>query len=203
MLRLTIYQFASRRLALGPLRPLRGSRFALGQPDAFGAGESRATTETGMRVSRLAPTSVCRRVFASKTSSYALRATEDKSSCAKTHLHPSPSGLTRTPDTECSVRDTRKLTETTIASVSPVFDARSCIFPCHSVSARRVDSVSVGKASPEGLRRRFFAGGGDAPQRFARRRKPRRHAENQRRKSRSDSPCRRIQWSRERARLVG
>ena len=25
--------------ALGPLRPLRGSRFALGQPDAFGAGE--------------------------------------------------------------------------------------------------------------------------------------------------------------------
>ena len=26
---------------LGPLRPLRGSRFALGQPDAFGAGESR------------------------------------------------------------------------------------------------------------------------------------------------------------------
>ena len=30
--------------ALGPLRPLRGSRFALSQPDAFGAGESR----TGM-----------------------------------------------------------------------------------------------------------------------------------------------------------
>ena len=26
--------------ALGPLRPLRGSGFALGQPDAFGAGES-------------------------------------------------------------------------------------------------------------------------------------------------------------------
>ena len=26
---------------LGPLRPLRGSRFALRQPDAFGAGESR------------------------------------------------------------------------------------------------------------------------------------------------------------------
>ena len=25
---------------LGPLRPLRGSGFALGQPDAFGAGES-------------------------------------------------------------------------------------------------------------------------------------------------------------------
>ena len=29
---------------LGPLRPLRGSRFALRQPDAFGAGESRAFT---------------------------------------------------------------------------------------------------------------------------------------------------------------
>jgi len=26
--------------ALGPLRPLRGSGFALGQPDTFGAGES-------------------------------------------------------------------------------------------------------------------------------------------------------------------
>ena len=29
---------------LGPLRPLRGSRFALRQPDAFGAGESRDFT---------------------------------------------------------------------------------------------------------------------------------------------------------------
>jgi len=29
-------------LALGLLRPLRGSAFGLGQPDAFGAGESRA-----------------------------------------------------------------------------------------------------------------------------------------------------------------
>ena len=34
--------------ALGPLRPLRGSRVALGQPDAFGAGELPArTTERG------------------------------------------------------------------------------------------------------------------------------------------------------------
>ncbi len=55
----------------------------------------RATTEAGVRVGRLAPTSVCRRAFAFKTSSYALRAAEDGSSCAKSRLHPCPSGLTR------------------------------------------------------------------------------------------------------------
>ena len=34
-------------LSLGLLRPLRGSAFGLGQPDAFGAGESLGVSEFG------------------------------------------------------------------------------------------------------------------------------------------------------------
>ena len=99
---------APRRLALGPLRPLRGSRFALGQPDAFGAGESRATTEAGMRVSRLAPTRKNRspRIFEQARSA---------SPCSF-----GPSGLTRTPDTKSRLRDTRKNTERDAAAVGPL-----------------------------------------------------------------------------------
>ena len=66
----------------------------------------------------------CRRVFAFKTFSFALRATEDRSSCAKARLHPSPSGLFAAPDTECRFRGHTENTEVDMASVCPAFDSR-------------------------------------------------------------------------------
>ena len=89
----------------------------------------RATTEAGVRVGRLAPTSVCRRAFAFKTSSYALRAAEDRSSCAKARLHPGPSGLTRYARHGTPLRGTQKSTETEVASVGPALDGRLGIRP--------------------------------------------------------------------------
>ena len=71
----------------------------------------------------------CRRVFAFKTFSFALRATEDRSSCAKARLHPSPSGLFAAPDTECRFRGHTENTEVDMASVCPAFDSRLWIRP--------------------------------------------------------------------------
>ena len=68
----------------------------------------RATTEAGMRVSRLAPTRKNRspRIFEQARSA---------SPCSF-----GPSGLTRTPDTKSRLRDTRKDTEREVASVGPL-----------------------------------------------------------------------------------
>ena len=68
----------------------------------------RATTEPGMRVSRLAPTRKNRspRIF------------EQARSASSGSFD--PSGLTRTPDTKSRLRDTRKNTERDAAAVGPL-----------------------------------------------------------------------------------